>query len=179
MENEFYKHLNKTIPGWKGYYKINSRGQVLSLARGKGNYSRLKDKLLNVRNSANGYSYYGLSRDKKTFTLPVHRLMAQTFLINDDPINKVWVNHINGNKRDNSIVNLEWITPKDNKRHAVSSGLQVYKRGEDNKNAILNNKQIEWVRKLFANGYNKSNICEIMGVSRTLIHAIIDKGYRA
>lgn len=170
MENEFYKHENKTIPEWRGSYKINSRAQVLSLKR---------NKLLGIHQNANGYNYVNLNRNNKGHMLSVHRLMALTFLVNDDPINKKWVNHINGNKHDNKLTNLEWITPSENKRHAFNTGLQVCKRGEDNKNAILDDKQIEWVRKLYASGYNKSNICEIMGVSRTLIHYIINKGYRA
>jgi hypothetical protein len=167
---EFYKHLNKTIPGWKGYYKINIHCEVLSLKR---------NKLLYInKTNANGYNYVNLNKNGKGNKYSIHRLMALTFLVNDDPINKIWVNHKNGNKGDNSLTNLEWITPKDNKRHAINKGLQVYKRGEDNKNAVLSDKQIEWVRKLSNVGYNKSNICEIMGVSRTLIHYIIDKNYR-
>jgi len=166
---DFYKHTNRTIPGWRGYYKINTHGQVLSLRR---------QKLITANQSANGYNYVALSKDAKTWRLSLHRLLAITFLNNDNHDQKIWVNHKNGNKRDNKLGNLEWITPSDNKRHAINSGLQLYKRGEDNKNAILSDKQIEWIRKLFDNGYNKSNICEIMNVSRTLIHHVISKGYR-
>jgi hypothetical protein len=60
------------------------------------------------------------NRDKK---FSVHRLVALTFIPNDDPKKKVNVNHKNGIKHDNRVENLEWTTQKDNVLHAVNNGL--------------------------------------------------------
>lgn len=156
----------RTIPEYKGIYKISSNGEVRSLPR----FRSRRENTLKINHSSNGYDYYALSKEGKTKKIAIHRLMAITFLPNPNGLQ--WVNHKDGNKKNNSLSNLEWISPKDNKRHAIDKGLQLYKRGEDNKNAILTNKQVEYIRKMHPT-YNKSQLSEIFNVSKTLIHFII------
>lgn len=55
----------------------------------------------------------------------VHRLVAELFCYNDDPINKTEVNHIDGNPSNNRWDNLEWVTPSQNIRHSVDNGLRL------------------------------------------------------
>ena len=68
-----------------------------------------------------GYLKVTLSVNRKTFYRTIHRLVAATFLPNPDGLSQV--NHKDGDKTNNHVENLEWIKPRDNVRHAHSTGL--------------------------------------------------------
>ena len=74
-------------------------------------------------NYKNGYKTYSISIDGQKKRLYAHRMVAQTYIPNNDPILKTEVHHINGNKLDNSVSNLEWISPKVNKEKVKTEGL--------------------------------------------------------
>lgn len=77
-------------------------------------------------NYKNGYFSYNLTMpDGSKKRLFAHRLVAQAYLPNPD--NKKEVNHIDGNKLNNSTENLEWATPSENQRHALKNNLRSYK----------------------------------------------------
>ncbi len=79
----------------------------------------------------NTYKHITLCSDGFTYCVNIHRLVAKAFIPN--PLNKPQVNHIDGNKSNNNVNNLEWCTPKENHQHAVRTGLTKLK-GEDNPN---------------------------------------------
>ena len=102
------------IKGFEGRYQINEKGEV---------YSLLRKKILKQLLGSNGYFKVGLWDTNNTkHRLITHRLVAQTFLSNED--NKPQVNHIDGNKINNNSYNLEWCTPSENSKHAVRTGLR-------------------------------------------------------
>ena len=68
-----------------------------------------------------GYKKIALSISRKVTYVTVHRLVAETFIPN--PLGLPIVNHIDGNKLNNSVENLEWVTPKQNAIHAHETGL--------------------------------------------------------
>jgi len=68
-----------------------------------------------------GYIQICLYLDGKRYFKMHHRLIAEEFIPN--PLNKSQINHINGIKTDNRICNLEWVTPKENVRHAIDNNL--------------------------------------------------------
>ena len=68
-----------------------------------------------------GYCHVTIQINKKGKRFRVHRLVAEAFIPN--PENKPYVNHIDGNRMNNNINNLEWVTPQENTLHAVSTGL--------------------------------------------------------
>lgn len=117
----------KDIPGFEGLYQVSNQGRVKSLPRsiwnGKGLFTS-SEKILKPNTLAKGYFQVELKRDKKRCCLQVHRLVAITFIENPDPTNFVQVNHINGDKQDNRIENLEWCDNSLNQKHAWAIGLQ-------------------------------------------------------
>ncbi len=108
--------MTKIIPGFNEMYSVDSTGSVIS------HYKNITLKLTN-----NGRGYFNvklmtqLKPVKKYKTLYIHRLVAQAFIPN--PENKPQVNHIDGNKANNDVSNLEWTTAKENMEHASTTGL--------------------------------------------------------
>ena len=101
------------IKGNKTKYKICVDGKVLNTSNGK--YMKGgKDK--------NGYHIVSLTFKKKKYTRKVHRLVAEAFIPN--PNNLPEVNHKNGDKFDNCIDNLEWVSPHYNTYHAYQNELR-------------------------------------------------------
>lgn len=75
------------------------------------------------QSSQQDYKFVTLLIAGKQKRMRVHRMVAETFL--DNPEKKPYVNHINGNRGDNNVENLEWVTPSENTQHAVETGLFV------------------------------------------------------
>lgn len=73
------------------------------------------------QSSQQDYKFVRLLIDGQQKRMRVHRMVAMTFI--DNPENKPYVNHINGNRSDNNVENLEWVTPSENTQHAVKTGL--------------------------------------------------------
>lgn len=118
MSNEIWK----TIVGYEGYYEVSNYGRIKRLPtviRYRDNRMRnYPGKIMKQENTIEGYLRIVLCKDNKKTRYMVHRIVANTFIPN--PYNKAFVNHINGNKNDNSVENLEWCTQEENERHAVA-----------------------------------------------------------
>ncbi len=76
------------------------------------------------RVNKDGYSVTDIYRDGERFTYRVHRIVANEFL--DNPENKEEVNHIDGDKTNNNVDNLEWVTKSENMKHAYDTGLCLH-----------------------------------------------------
>lgn len=115
--------------------------------------NKLTKRIKSTKKTDNKYIYYTFKKGK--FTTSLHRILCNTFIINDDPINKTQIDHINGNKTDNRIVNLRWIIPSDNVQNRVDKGRRYGKPGitpiivtfPDNTTKTYNS-QIEVVKEL-------------------------------
>lgn len=93
-------------------YAVNETGDV---------YSLRKSRTLSPKKNHDGYLRIQLWSANQCEFVAIHRLIAETFIPN--PNNKPFVNHIDGNKANNTVVNLEWCTQKENIAHAWGNGL--------------------------------------------------------
>lgn len=118
------KEIWKDVKGYEGLYQVSNLGRVKSLIR---------NKVLSPLNRQHGYQAVqlhgkgGNARGFKSFS--IHRLVAEAFIPN--PENKPEVNHINEDKSDNRVENLEWMTHQENSAHATR-GTRIGKANKNN-----------------------------------------------
>jgi hypothetical protein len=121
----------KDLIGFEKLYKISSIGRVKSLGNGKSTNPMYKEsKIIKTGISTRGYEKIKLFKDGKRYYFNVHRLVADTFLFEKE--GKKEVNHKDGNKLNNSVDNLEWVSASENQKHAYRIGLQIAKKGSEN-----------------------------------------------
>ena len=120
----------REITGYEGYYEVNERGQVRSVDRyvtestgaNKGRRRFLRGKIMKLtetssRDKSSGYLVVDLHKNGVSKIIPVHVLVAASFIPNTN--NLPTVNHIDGNKHNNNVENLEWSSFADNNTHAL------------------------------------------------------------
>lgn len=123
----------KDVLGYEGCYQISSFGRLMGFPRHNWKVGGIR-KWFKMKN---GYLVYSLHKDGVHIKILVHRLVAKTFIPN--PENKPEVNHLDGNKENNHVSNLEWATPSENMKHSFDTGLndcrEITKRGSEHHEA--------------------------------------------
>ena len=131
MENNW-----KDVPGFEGLYEANEMGEVKSkdrvVSHGYSGTSRRRGKVLKGYPDKDGYLKICLSKDGKQTFKAVHQVIAMTFLNHHTSGSKIQVNHINKNKADNSVENLELLTAKEH----IAKDRKDWKMGEAQKKQI-------------------------------------------
>ena len=111
--------FTEKIVDYRGIYQVSNKGNVRSLDRFLDNGRFIKGINKKQKTDRYGYKVINLYKNGKSKFITVHRLVAYMFIPNDDPINKKCINHIDEDKTNNSVSNLEWCTVEYNNNHGT------------------------------------------------------------
>jgi DNA-binding NarL/FixJ family response regulator len=165
MENDI--EIWKPLKEYEGLYEISNMGKIKSLIK-KGNIKeQIRKTGLDV---STGYINVMLRKNNKPLTKRVHRLVAEAFVPNPD--NKLVVNHIDGNKKNNKASNLEWMTYSENTLHSFKTGLQKKIFGDNNYITKIKDQDVFEIKKLISQGKTNKEIAKIYGVNPSQISRI-------
>lgn len=156
----------KPVVNFEDLYEVSNLGRVRSKRGVKRPYT-----------NRFGYSQMTLYKNSKGYPKKVHRLVAESFL--ENPLQKPEVNHIDGNKLNNCVSNLEWVSSSENKIHAQKNGLckkPPTKFGENNEASKLTEVQVNQIRSEYQKGSHKNSSISLgkkYGVSyRTILYIV-------
>ena len=164
------------ITGYEGMYQVSDMGNVRSLDRReplvvKGTACRRsrKGRILSPRVGL--YRHIELSRNGIKTEITVAKLVAIAFLAN--PLNKPTPNHIDGDKHNDVLSNLEWNTHAENTQHAYDTGLAVAAKGSEHVAAKLTEQQVLQMRQAYATGATQRVLATEFHISRTQVSFIV------
>ena len=167
----------KPVKGYEGIYEVNKNSTVRSIdhlvvCKNRGRRIQ-KGRVLKTRISLKGYVQVSLSKNTVRFNTGVHRVAAIAFIPN--PKNLPQVNHIDGNKQNNRIENLEWCTNSYNQNHAVKNKLINPNYGEKHHQAKLQNFEVQIARNLHYSGATNIKLAKYYNISATAMSKILRK----
>lgn len=172
------KEIWLPIKGYEGIYEVSNHGRVKSLERdilrSNGTTHRRKERILSSGLfKGHRYRFVILSINGEQTKEYVHRIVA-THFIGEPSGDRNHVNHKDGNRVNNHVDNLEWVTHAENMRHAIEMGLKKQPHGEDNPACKFSDKVVMEIRDLHDNNiYRQNEISEIYGISGTQVHRIV------
>lgn len=169
MKNENLKpiKISDFIKEVADYYILYPDGRI---------FSEYYNKFLKILTNKKGYYYYTVKtkehRDKKLF---IHRVLMICYNYRED-YNIMQVNHIDGNKKNNNLNNLEWCTNEENMQHAVKNNLIARQKGESNPANKLKEKEVlEIIEHLLKRDLSYSQLAAKYRCSKSTISAIKSK----
>lgn len=172
----------KEIPEFPDY-EVSTTGVVRSKSRrlryvhavtNEEHFRMKEETILKQYTTIHGYFFVQPRKNGKPKNKPIHRLVAETFIPN--PKRLPFVNHKDGNKKNNDISNLEWCTPKDNVNHAFKIGINF--QGSRVKASILNEKCAIAIKNMISEGFSRSRIAGFFEVSIAVI-TYVSKGWKS
>ena len=158
MHLEHFETLQKII--MEGRWKIDVEAGTVIKSRGKQATSI----------ESHGYFQIMTTYQRKDYRFYLHQIIAVAAGLN--PVGKT-INHIDGNKRNNRIENLEVVTLSENVKHAHSTGLHAV--GENMANAKLSSDAVYTIRKMYADGVQQKKLAEMFNVCSGTVHCIVKR----
>ena len=170
----------KDVPGFEERYKVSDRGRVMrkqySIERPKpgnndGTYIQTFDAKMMTQHDCNGYRTVNLSTGNQQHeTVYVHRLVLKAFA-GSPPTADHEANHVDGDKANNALSNLEWVTQQQNITHAVENGLQ----NSGHKETKIPAEDIPVLRERWENeDVSQQELADQYGVRRLYMNQIIN-----
>lgn len=159
------KRINDFLPNIKDLYTINDNGEIFSDISGK----------MKTRNKGNTeYQIINfMTQEGKKKTYRVHRLVMMAFKPIEN-MGKLEVNHIDGDKKNNALSNLEWCSSSENQKHAFQVGLQQPRKGEKSNFSKLTQVDIDKIFELRKLGWLQKDIASQIGCTRSNISYILN-----
>lgn len=146
----------RPIKNYEGLYEVSSLGRIKSLRTGR---------LMSPAPDSDGYATVSLFKIKRK-TYRWHRLVLEAFVGNTE--GKGQINHIDGNKLNNRLENLEWATPSENAIHAYRIGLKD-QRGERNNASKLTMGDVKIIRGRLGSGECQRIIAKDFNISQATV----------
>lgn len=171
LKNKENKTRVRRAVGYEKIFWITETGILIS---------RRKHNVLSQAVNKKGYLVHASrigGRNGKTICPRIHRMVAQAFIPNPD--NKPEVNHIDGNKQNPKMGNLEWVTPMENTQHAVATGLIAV--GTKSSNSMFSEEEIKSIRSLRKSGISYRKISKMFreGLNKkTIMRICLRRTYR-
>ncbi len=178
--NKLKRYPDKGYLDPDGFYQITPKGDVLSWKKRVSNgkeFQYVKSDTpvkLKTNKSRKGYNTITLKINGHKKTYKIYRLVAEAFIPN--PEKKPQVNHTDGDKDNDDVLNLEWCTNKENARHAQDNGLLKQKKGSEHPNSKLTDKEVSSIReKYIPRKYTAKMLSQEFNMSLSTIKAILQK----
>jgi len=178
MEQEVWKPILGINDGYyDGYYEVSNFGRFKMLPRllrhSKG--MRIsKEKIVEGCNR-NGYKTVSFKKDAIKKTIDVHILVARAFINNPNPEKFKIVNHLNSDRADNRVENLEWCDHSRNAKHAFEAGKLKITRGSERSSAILNEDKVMAIKLLYKTGkFSHWKLANLFNIGKTTIQNILN-----
>lgn len=178
MEHEIWKPIVGISDGfYDGLYEVSNLGRfkmlprLLNCIRGM----RVTKEKITTGSNAHGYRRIILKKDRIRKQIDIHVLVARAFIKNPNPDKFKMINHLNSDRADNRVENLEWCDAKRNAKHAYEAGRLKITRGSDRSTAILNEDKVVAIRLLYNTGkFSYWKLASLFNIGQTTIQGIIN-----
>lgn len=162
----------RDVPGYEGWYQVSNLGQIRRIAPGK---STFVGRILNPKTDDHGYIRITLHKKGRGKTIRIHRIIMETF--HGECPSGMEVNHKNGDKTDNRLSNLEYVTLQENMHHSWNVlGRPNMAKGEGHGMSKLTDNDVREIRRLFETGqYTKVAIGKMFNVTHKAIERVVTR----